>query len=56
MEFDANSDQDFLHELFGEDTLSLFEYVSPTHIHIHIHLLIIYSAIQRRSMGVRPRT
>lgn len=31
MEFAPDSDQEFLHELFGKDAPSLFEYVQSTY-------------------------
>lgn len=53
MEFDSNSDQDFLHELFGQDTLSLFEYV---YLSICVCGVSDLSAIQGGSLGICPRT
>ena len=41
MEFAADSDQEFLHELFGNDASSLFEYVQPTSLNVISVSLII---------------
>lgn len=46
MEFDLDSDQDFLHELFGRDTPSLFEYVFTRRLQLlHINIAMLTSAL-----------
>lgn len=39
MEFTAESDQEYLHELFGDDTPALFECVIPHYSFVPIPLI-----------------